>query len=41
MGLGLTVSQMICEQYEGKIFIQKTEKDIGTKISLIIPVKSS
>ncbi|CDW85046.1 multi-sensor hybrid histidine kinase [Stylonychia lemnae] len=39
MGLGLTVSQMICEQYGGKIFIEKTEIEQGTKISLIIPIE--
>lgn len=30
---------MICEQYGGKIFIEWTQKDAGTKICMLLPVR--
>ena len=39
MGLGLSVSKMICKALKGKLTIVRTEKDIGTKVNFILPVK--
>ena len=38
MGLGLSVTKMICKALNGKIILVRTGKDQGTKFKIILPV---
>lgn len=38
IGLGLTVSSILCEKMLGKIFLQQTKEGKGSKFIVYIPV---
>eukprot|EP00347_Sterkiella_histriomuscorum_P021911 403332342 len=41
LGLGLSVSSQICNQLGGKLFVENSEVNIGSKFAFIIPVQTT